>query len=66
MIHQWKKQLLEGASDVFERGRKGREPGASDETLRDSPAAPTTAGWVRPCAARILGWAAGANAVPQN
>lgn len=35
MIHQWKKQLLEGASDVFERGRKGREPAASDETLRD-------------------------------
>ena len=22
MIHQWKRQLLEGTSDVFERGRK--------------------------------------------
>jgi transposase len=26
MIHQWKRQLLEGASDVFERGRKGSAP----------------------------------------
>ncbi|MEM8548533.1 MAG: hypothetical protein AAGF46_10285 [Pseudomonadota bacterium] len=23
LIHQWKRQLLEGASSVFERGRKG-------------------------------------------
>ncbi len=26
MIHQWKRALLEGASGVFERGGKSREP----------------------------------------
>ena len=31
MIHQWKKALLEGASELFERGSSGREP-AVDET----------------------------------
>ena len=35
MIHQWKRQLLERAPDVFERGRKGRVPAASDDTVRD-------------------------------
>ena len=35
MIHQWKRQLLEGASDVFERGRKGREPAVDEETVRE-------------------------------
>ena len=35
MIHQWKRQLLDGASDVFERGRKGREAAVDDETVRE-------------------------------
>ena len=28
MIHQWKKTLLEGASDIFQRGRNHAEPEA--------------------------------------
>ncbi len=28
MIHQWKKALLEGASDIFRRGRNPLEPEA--------------------------------------
>ncbi|SDL71195.1 Transposase [Paracoccus chinensis] len=33
MIHQWKKALLDGAADIFERG--GRKPVAEmDETVR--------------------------------
>jgi len=32
MIHQWKRALLEGASGVFERGGKAREP-VVDETM---------------------------------
>lgn len=32
MIHQWKRALLEGASGVFERGGKSREP-AVDEVM---------------------------------
>jgi transposase len=35
MIHQWKRQLSEGAADVFERGRKGPEPAVDEETVRD-------------------------------
>ncbi len=35
MIHQWKRALLEGASDVFERGGK-RKP-EIDEDLSYSP-----------------------------
>lgn len=35
MIHQWKRQLCEGAADVFERGRKGHESAVADETVRD-------------------------------
>ncbi|MEM9224497.1 MAG: hypothetical protein AAGB11_19150 [Pseudomonadota bacterium] len=35
MIHQWKRQLLEGASDVFERGRKGSMPAVDEEKLRE-------------------------------
>lgn len=29
MIHQWKKALLDGAADIFERG--GRKPAEADE-----------------------------------
>jgi len=33
MIHQWKKSLLDGAADIFERGR--RKPAeADDKTVR--------------------------------
>ena len=36
MIHQWKKALLEGASDVFERGGAAKGSVQADETqLRD-------------------------------
>jgi transposase len=28
MIHQWKKALLEGAADIFRRGRRSAEPEA--------------------------------------
>ena len=35
MIHQWKRQLLEGASDVFERGRKGSAPEMDGEKVRE-------------------------------
>ena len=33
MIHQWKKALLDGAADIFERGGK-RAPEIDDETVR--------------------------------
>ncbi|QFG35526.1 hypothetical protein BDE18_3085 [Paracoccus pantotrophus] len=32
MIHQWKKALLEGASDIFERG--GKKAGIDEATMR--------------------------------
>jgi transposase len=32
MIHQWKRALLEGASGVFERGVRSKDP-AIDETM---------------------------------
>ncbi len=35
MIHQWKRQLLEGASDVFERGRKGSSAEVDAEKVRE-------------------------------
>ncbi len=35
MIHQWKRQLLEGASDVFERGRKGSAPEVDAQKVRE-------------------------------
>ena len=36
MIHQWTKALLEGASDVFERGGAAKGSVQADETqLRD-------------------------------
>nr|WP_240664807.1 IS3 family transposase [Sinirhodobacter ferrireducens] len=34
MIHQWKRSLLEGASDIFERGGK-RKAEVDEETVRD-------------------------------
>ena len=33
MIHQWKKSLLDGAADIFERGGK-RAPEIDEETVR--------------------------------
>jgi transposase len=33
MIHQWKKALLDGAADIFERGNR-REPEIDEETVR--------------------------------
>ena len=33
MIHQWKKALLEGASDIFERGGK-KKAEVDEETMR--------------------------------
>jgi transposase-like protein len=33
MIHQWKKALLDGAADVFERGGK-KAPGVDEDTVR--------------------------------
>ena len=35
MIHQWKKALLDGASDVFERGGRKRSPEVDAETIKD-------------------------------
>lgn len=34
MIHQWKRQLLEGASDVFEHGRTGNPLEMDGERIR--------------------------------
>lgn len=33
MIHQWKKALLDGAADIFERGGK-RAPEIDEETVQ--------------------------------
>ena len=35
MIHQWKKALLEGASDIFRRGRNPVEPEVDPARLKD-------------------------------
>ena len=35
MIHQWKKALLEGAADIFERGSKKKAAEVDEETVRD-------------------------------
>lgn len=35
MIHQWKKALLEGASDVFERGGRKRQTEIDPETVKE-------------------------------
>ena len=40
MIHQWKKALLEGASDIFERG--ARTPRVRGSTASSSPSIPPT------------------------
>ena len=34
MIHQWKKALLEGASDIFERGGRTQAAEVDEETVR--------------------------------
>ncbi len=34
MIHQWKKSLLDGAADIFERGGKKPAMEIDDETVR--------------------------------
>ena len=34
MIHQWKKALLEGASDIFERGGRTQAAEIDEETVR--------------------------------
>jgi transposase-like protein len=31
-IHQWKRQLLEGAAGVFSQGAAGKRPGSEDES----------------------------------
>lgn len=35
MIHQWKKALLEGASDIFERGGKKSAPEIDEATVKE-------------------------------
>lgn len=35
MIHQWKKALLEGAADIFQRGRSPAEPEADIGRIKD-------------------------------
>jgi transposase len=35
MIHQWKRALLEGAADIFERGGKSREPAVDETTVKE-------------------------------
>ena len=35
MIHQWKKVLLEGASEIFQRGRNHAEPEVDADRLKD-------------------------------
>ena len=35
MIHQWKRALLEGASGVFERGAKSKEPAVDEAAVRE-------------------------------
>ena len=35
MIHQWKKALLDGASDLFQRGRATSDPEADAARIKD-------------------------------
>jgi transposase len=35
MIHQWKRALLDGASDIFERGGRTKTPEVSEETVKE-------------------------------
>jgi transposase len=34
MIHQWKRALLEGAAELFERGGGKKEPAVDDSTIK--------------------------------
>jgi transposase len=43
MIHQWKKTLLEGAADIFERGAK-KTAEVDEETVRSLHVLPTGSG----------------------
>ena len=35
MIHQWKRALLEGAADIFERGGKSKEPVVDEAVVKE-------------------------------
>jgi len=35
MIHQWKRALLDGASDIFERGGSSKAPAVDEGTLKE-------------------------------
>ncbi len=35
MIHQWKKALLDGAAEIFQRGRAGVEPEADGARIKE-------------------------------
>lgn len=35
MVHQWKKALLEGATDIFQRGRSHTEPEADAAQVKE-------------------------------
>ncbi len=35
MIHQWKRALLEGAADIFERGARSKEPAIEEATVKE-------------------------------
>ncbi len=35
MIHQWKRVLLEGAPEIFDRGGKAREPVVDEATVKE-------------------------------
>ena len=35
MVHQWKKALLEGATDIFQRGRSPAEPEADAAQVKE-------------------------------
>jgi len=35
MIHQWKRALLDGASDIFERGGRSKAPEVTQETVKE-------------------------------
>jgi transposase len=35
MIHQWKKALLDGAADIFQRGRRQTEPEADAAQVKE-------------------------------
>jgi len=35
MIHQWKRALLEGAADIFERGARSKGPAVDEATVKE-------------------------------